>query len=458
MRRTLFHIPHDLFGIPLLGVGLLLALWGIFCGVWFVRWYLRGGEKDALSSFAVTAAIVGVMITWVGPFLEEGGSGLPIRGYGVMMLIAIVSAVWLAIQRGNRRGLTADTLISLGTWLMVGGILGARAFYVIEYAESYRGTNLLDAVVKILNFTSGGLVVFGGLIGAAVAFLIFCARHRLPPLALADVIAPSLALGQAVGRVGCFLSGCCFAGPSDLPWAVAFPWGSEPHRHQVQTGEVYLHGMKFLPGPQAAAAEDRPTVSHVEPGSLAERNGIEPGDVIVAIGNYAVTNRWQAEDVLLHAVAPGGVVELHVAGKSSPIRWSVPSVLPRSSPAHPVQIYSALDAFLLCGFLLAYTPLARRDGELVAWLLTLHPISRFLLEQIRVDEPGIVGTGLSISQIISVALFCSGIALWAFVLSRSPGKVSFETSPSIARRDPPRPVATRKTAPKTKEKTSISAR
>ena len=91
----------------------------------------------------------------------------------------------------------------------------------------------------------------------------------------------------------------------------------------------------------------------------------------------------------------------------------------QSLPVHPAQLYSAIDAGLLGWLLWAWYPFRRRDGELIALLLTIHPITRFMLEIIRTDEPAVFGTGMSISQNISVALLACGVGIWWY-LSRQP--------------------------------------
>jgi phosphatidylglycerol:prolipoprotein diacylglycerol transferase len=103
-----------------------------------------------------------------------------------------------------------------------------------------------------------------------------------------------------------------------------------------------------------------------------------------------------------------------------------PAKLPaRSLPVHPTQIYSAIDAALLCWLLWSYYPFRRRDGEVAALMLTLHPISRFLLEIIRVDEPAVFGTDFSISQNISIVLFVLTLVGWALLLLQPPHRASF---------------------------------
>jgi phosphatidylglycerol:prolipoprotein diacylglycerol transferase len=126
-------------------------------------------------------------------------------------------------------------------------------------------------------------------------------------------------------------------------------------------------------------------------------------------------------------------------GKSLEIAASpMPS---RSRPVHPTQLYSAIDAGLLGWLLWVHYPFRRRDGETIALLLTLHPISRFLLEVIRTDEPAVFNTGMSISQNISILLFACGLALWWY-LSKQPRRIVWPLmAPSAPQKRPvPRPA------------------
>jgi phosphatidylglycerol:prolipoprotein diacylglycerol transferase len=89
-------------------------------------------------------------------------------------------------------------------------------------------------------------------------------------------------------------------------------------------------------------------------------------------------------------------------------------------PIHPAQLYAAIDAAILACLAIAYTPFARRDGAVFALVLTLHPISRIVLEQIRVDEPPALGTPLSISQLVSLLLLVSAGGLWWWLSLQPP--------------------------------------
>jgi phosphatidylglycerol:prolipoprotein diacylglycerol transferase len=425
VRQTLFYIPTEIYGVPLFGFGVLLALWAV-AAVAIVGFLVRKqGFGAETRAYLPVLGLLGIFI-YALPAIVGEEQGLPIRGYGVMLLIAVSSSVALLVYRAQERGLDPEMMLSLSFWLFAAGIVGARLFYVIEYWEQQFHKETLAATVKaVFNITQGGLVVFGSLIGGAVAALVWIHKHRLPVLLMGDLMSPSIVLGMALGRIGCYLNGCCFGGACELPWAVQFPWGSPPFMQQVEQGKLTLHGLRL-----AGYGDDPAIVESVEAGSLADRAGLIAGQrierVIAQTGDSERGREWKIESVadaqsaLLHASKPGTELRMRVsAGDSAASRsivWTVPAELPRTGPIHPTQLYSAIDAFLLFFVLLAYEPFQRRTGELLALMLTLHPISRFLLEVIRIDEASMFGTGLSISQLISIAAFVGAMILWAYIL------------------------------------------
>jgi phosphatidylglycerol:prolipoprotein diacylglycerol transferase len=116
-------------------------------------------------------------------------------------------------------------------------------------------------------------------------------------------------------------------------------------------------------------------------------------------------------------------LEIRIAGRP-PI--TIPAVAPpaRSLPVEPSQIFSSVDALLLCLLLLAYDPFRRRDGELFALMMSIYPVTRFLIESLRSDEAAVAGTGMSISQNVSLLLLVCAAALW-FYLRRQPRGLAF---------------------------------
>lgn len=416
MHQTLFFIPEQVAGVPVFGWGVLLAVWAVLSlalvgrSVW-----RRGLQSGETGQYVVLLSLLGVVIWQVIPRIVIPGRGLPIRSYGVMLLLAILAGSGLSVWRGRRRGWDSDTVATLCFWGIVCGIVGARAFYVIEYWSDFQRPTLAETVGAILNITQGGIVVYGSLLGGLVGFGGYAWKRRLPLLATFDVLAPGMLLGLAIGRVGCFLNGCCFGGVCDLPWAVRFPPGSPPYLHQLEHGELFLQGIQI-----AGDADGPPVITAVQPDSPAAQLGLAPGQHITHINAAPVSTAAEARRRLAAfspsaGLAPLLTVEVRVQGRPDSARWAVQPLPDRSLPVHPTQLYSSIDALVLCGFLLAYDRFRRREGELLAVLLTVYPISRFLMEQIRTDEPKIWITHLSIGQVFSVLILCVAGGLWVYL-------------------------------------------
>lgn len=441
MHDTLLYIPTELWGMPLFGVGLLLAVWGVVC-VGVMAWLVwrQGLSADTLTYLGLFA-LVAAAIVWVLPAVAKP-RGLPIRSYGVMMLLAVSAATGLAAWRARRRGQDPDMIFTLLFWILIPGLIGARAFYVIEYWDeqfwpAYVGTEhapgglgaLLGAVV---NIAEGGLVVYGSLIGATLGMAIFARRYRVPLLPLGDLLAPSLMLGLAIGRIGCLLHGCCYGGLCEHPWGVTFPRGepaaagqsddplavtsfSPPYRSQVERGLMYGFA---IPGDP----DQPPVLLSVRPDSPAAAAGLQPGDLLTAVDGEPVPTAAVAHWKLQEVFEDRRPLRLELAGRG-PVELAAVPVLKRSLPVHPTQIYSTINALLLCLLLLAYDPFRRRDGELFALMISIYPVSRFLIEILRTDESPIFGTGLSISQNVSLVILLVAAGLWFYVLRRPRGKV-----------------------------------
>ncbi len=420
MRSTLFHVPLSIAGLPVFGFGLLLWIW-LAVGL-AILWRLlrrRGFDAEA-RSHVVLVLVIGALIWVVLPRLCDP-QGLPIRGYGVMVLLGVIAAVALAAWRAPRRGIDPEVVVSLAFWVFVPGIIGARLFYLIRYwpeirvLDSSGALALGGTLANAINLAQGGLVIYGGFLGGIGGLVVFVIKEKLPALRLFDLVAPSFLLGLAIGRIGCFLNGCCFGGVCDLPWAVRFPAGSPPYFHQVEHGELFIAGLKLRADPAG-----RPQIAQVEPGSPAERAGARAGQVLDAVRGKPVSSVVEARWELWRAETAGTELVLHVSGRREPLRYRAagPS---RSLPVHPTQLYSALNAVVLCLFLLAFDRFRRRDGQVLALLLILYPTTRFLLEIIRDDESALVriaGTGFTTAQVVSVPLVAAGLMLLAYTMLR----------------------------------------
>ncbi len=423
VQSILFHIPNYVPGtqIPVFGLGLLLAVWAVL-GIGLVGWLARhqGFNADTRGHLPLLAAI-GLIVWFMLPRMTNQ-IGLPIPGYGVMLMFGFGGGVALAWYRAQRMGLDPEVILNLAFWMFVGGIVGARLFFIIQYWDTYRigphGKPLpwSETLGELVNVTQGGLVIYGSVMGVAVVLLFYFRKYRLPALAISDLIAPSAMLGLALGRIGCLLNGCCFGGQCEHAWAVTFPWGSPPHKSQATQGEIYVHGLK-LAGDTALGWGV--VIDQVLASSPAESAGLQSGMRITQIGGIPVTTLQGAYAALLRVANEGQ--QLHLATASAgAVGWTLHAPPPRSKPVHPTQIYSAINAALLCLLLLAYYPLRRRDGEVFALLITLYPITRFLLEIVRMDEPGRFGTMLSISQWVSLVMLGLAITLWVVLIRYRP--------------------------------------
>ena len=425
MLQTLFVIPNEIAGVPLFGFGVVAALWLAWCVVYaLLRIRKEGLSTDVLSSLGVMGVLLFAIVFVVPRIMVRdeatGVTGIAIRGYGVMLLSGIVAGVGLTIQRAKRVGIKPDLILSLALWVFVAGMVGARAFYVIEYWESFQRESLKETLIAIANMTQGGLVVFGSFIGAVGALIAFCFKHRLPILPLTDLVAPGMVLGLALGRVGCFFNGCCFGDACTAPWAVEFPAGSPPHIRQVETGKVFgfVLGQRPLAGD---ATKSAPTIVEVVADSPAAQAGLAAGEVVKLVEGRPVGDLAEARAAIYFAFRDGRLPLRLVTDRGARSLEPIAGTTTHSLPTHPAQIYAAIDAVLLTLLLLAFTPLSRRDGETFALLLTVHPISRFLLEEIRIDEAGMFGTQLSISQHISIAMLVVAALLWAYLERRPRG-------------------------------------
>jgi phosphatidylglycerol:prolipoprotein diacylglycerol transferase len=142
---------------------------------------------------------------------------LPLHSYGLMLALSFFFGILLASRRAPARGLHPDLIFDASLVIVFASILGARLMYVLFHRNEMHG--LLDVVA----LWSGGLTMYGGVLAAMGASWWFLRRRRVAFLTMADVVAPSLALGLGLTRIGCFLNGCCYGKPTHSPLGVVFP-------------------------------------------------------------------------------------------------------------------------------------------------------------------------------------------------------------------------------------------
>ena len=416
MLPTLFYIPAHLAGLPMFGFGLLLTLWAVFC-VGFMGWLVwRQGFNAETWSYVPIFVVVAAVIVWLLPAIGKP-EGLPVRGYGVMVLIAVLSGTTLATYRARKVGVSPDLIYTAIFWIVVPGIVGARLFYVLQYwsvayQSIYEQFGLRAAAWAAVNISDGGLVVFGSFFGGMLGLTLFVYKYRVPLLPLLDLLAPSMMLGVALGRVGCLFTGCCFGDLCHHGPALEFPFDSPAYESQAELGQFY--GFAITTNENSAT-----TILSVEKNSIADRAGLEVGKRVARVNGFAVPMAGPAHGLLRDALFNKEPVKIELAdGKSAEFK-AFDKLPAKSLPVYPAQIYSTIDAALICLLLLAYAPFRRRDGELFALMLTIYPISRFLIEILRNDEAPIRGTGMTISQNVSLLMLVAIAGLW-YYLSKQP--------------------------------------
>lgn len=137
--------------------------------------------------------------------------------YGFFLALAFLSAIYLSAREAERLGLSRARFYDLCFYAVLGALAGSRLLYIITELPTFVAHPL-----KIFALWEGGLIFHGGLVGATAAALYFMRRHSIPWRPAFDSLAIGMPVGQALGRVGCFMAGCCYGGPSDLPWSVVF--------------------------------------------------------------------------------------------------------------------------------------------------------------------------------------------------------------------------------------------
>lgn len=354
---------------------------------------------------------------------------VPVFGFGTMLVVALFVGVWLAGRRAQREGVAKEHIQDVAFWLVIAGILGARIVYMIQYRQP---------LSRFLYFWEGGLVFYGSLIGGVLGYLLayrfVLAPNRLSAWKLADIVAPSVALGIALGRVGCLLNGCCFGGvacPSCV--AVQFPALTSMASYRFEPeGENEFVARGLVPdGLQTAAGfilsgefGEEMKVTAVEPGTAAKASGLLAGDRITAVNGKEVHSFWELEQAW-----PRNTTDLTLAVERNGEKVELPTFTPRTLRLHPTQIYETVSMTLLFLLLTAYYPFRRHDGEVFALFLTCYPLHRFLNEMLRDDtEP--VAFGMTLSQNGSLLVLLGAAVLWIYLLRKPAQYPAVAASPA----------------------------
>ncbi|MHC4574870.1 MAG: prolipoprotein diacylglyceryl transferase [Planctomycetota bacterium] len=305
--------------------------------------------------------------------------------YGLMMVIGFLFAVGLI--RYLSRDVTPDPqlITNAALYSLIAGVVGARLFYIIHHSDEFEG-----GFFSFFALWKGGLELLGGVILAVIVILVYLLYHKLPVRHYLDILAIGLMLALGLGRIGCFLKGDCFGKPSKLPWAIRFPYGSDPYYSQV-----YPNFKRGRTQPQLEL----------------------PADFFGYVG----------EDGLWH---PGLRPYENLSAEQKRLVDDGPY---RCLPVHPTQLYSSANAFICCLLLYLFWGRAQKAGKTknsrklfgqpgstFALMFILYGVTRFLLEFVRDDNPleygwWIIYKGGTISQTLGIymAIF-GGVLLLVF--------------------------------------------
>jgi phosphatidylglycerol:prolipoprotein diacylglycerol transferase len=351
-----------------------------------------------------------IKLSWI----NSDWSDLPIYGYGLMLFFAFIFCVWLARRLCKREGIDDNLMPDLAIWLFVSGIIGGRIVFVAtewhnDFGNGFEHKPLWD-IVKLWD---GGLVLYGALFGAAFGFFGFyyfvMRKQNVSNWKMIDVIAPCIALGIALGRIGCLFTGCCYGNVActNCP-AIHFPLASPPTAEMIRRGYQTPLGFIFEP--------DSLVVEAVEPGSAADRAGLRAKDEVVEV-KKEVEGERKLVPVHRQSDIDGFGSELAMTvsrdGKDEPL----PSFEPRSIGLNPTQIYETISMCLLMFFLLSFYPYKRHDGEVMILLMIGYAVHRFLNEMLRTDTDP-VALGMTLSQNISLGILAMAAVLAVVVWRR----------------------------------------
>lgn len=369
--------------------------------------------------------------------------GFSIKTYGFFMMVGFLSGVWMAMRRAERVKADPDVVLDISLICLIFGVGGARIFYVAHYWKS-QFADAANPLLAIIDITAGGLEFLGGFIGAVAATALYAAWKKHSIRLYLDILAPSAMWGLALGRIGCFFNGCCFgaicatgaAHQAALPWAISFPYGSPAHLRHWEDRKVTIPA-ELLSTSRAAIrpwiVPDTQLNMPVEKREGLLRRITELSQAIAtakaADSNAPETERLQREFDAAQKQANNEFGSLLAAqrfpSRVNPQRATSASELEQlavhchSLPVQPTQLYAALGALLLSLVLSGIFYRRRRHGVVIGWLLLLYSIQRTLEEIIRADNPHDVA-GLTVSQMVSVAMFLCGILYLLVLYKRLP--------------------------------------
>lgn len=208
--------------------------------------------------------------------------GIPVYAYGAMLCLSVVIGRLMAVRAARSAGLDPNLMDRACVWALVGALIGTRLLYVVTNLDQF------DRFLEVFLLWKGGLVAYGGFLGGFVSTLAFCRIHRINLWVWVDCVAPSLCVGLALTRLGCFLAGCDYGHPWEGPWAVHFPAGSIAFQEQGLQGLLPANATASLAVHPTQLYESLAGVMLLALVLLARRNATFPGYAfLVLVPAYA---------------------------------------------------------------------------------------------------------------------------------------------------------------------------
>ncbi|HOK67168.1 MAG TPA: prolipoprotein diacylglyceryl transferase [Anaerohalosphaeraceae bacterium] len=314
------------------------------------------------------------------PFLHQ-----TVKSWGVMVVLGFLAALWLMRRLVKTLGEDPDILGNAAVYALIAGVIGARVFFVVHHRDLFVGRWM-----EVFAVWQGGVELLGGVLTALLVLWLYLKKQRRSIRLYFDVLAIGLMVGLGFGRIGCFLSGCCYGKCTDLPWGVRFPYGSLVYQSQIH--------------PDPKRHRDKPYLD-----LPADFFGIPGPD-----GGWLPVDEANKHSAYLKPFE-----------QLTPEQQKQVSEGPyRCLKVHPTQLYSSANGFLLAAVLLGlWKKFGRtRPGVTAGAMLILYGVTRFFLETLRDDNPfeysgfWLLYRGGTISQNMAIYLILFGICVIAYSL------------------------------------------
>lgn len=278
--------------------------------------------------------------------------GITVYSYGLMVAIAFIVGISIGARRARTLGEDPQNILDLCLWVMIFSLVGARLCYVIINIDYYSRYPL-----EIIMVNRGGLVFYGGIIGAIIASFLFIKIKKLNMGTYFDILSPSLAIGHALGRIGCFLNGCCYG------------------------RVIHSHPLRFI--------------------------GVQFPRVVETVHNA------QGEAVSQIIGAPAYLAHLN--------NGIITDTAQTCLPVYPTQLISSVGNLIIFFILTYLFSKRSFKGQIWWSYVMIYAVFRFLIEFLRGDNPPVPPFGFTFSQTLAIGLFIVGIIMYNYLKKKQAG-------------------------------------